>query len=93
MLPDERSDAERDLAPDPPSTEPPAALRKQFWILVVVFNVALLATSLGVLLAALDGRPTLGSSLAFLGVGAFYFGIQRYRTVRDDDALFEDATD
>lgn len=82
MLPDEESDAERDLAPDPPDAEPSAELQKQFWILVVVFNVALIATSLGALLATLDGKPIIGGSLAFLGTGVFYFGIQRYRRVK-----------
>lgn len=84
MLPDEQSDAERELAPDPPATEPPAELRKQFWILVVVFNVALIATSLGLLFAGLDDRAVLGASLVFLGLGTFYFGIQRYRRVKDE---------
>lgn len=86
MLPDEESDAERELAPDPPdpsNADVPADLRKQFWLLVVVFNVALIASSLGVLLATLDGKPIIGSSLAFLGAGAFYYGYQRYQRVKD----------
>ena len=85
MLPDEESDAERELAPDPPGVEPSAELQKQFWILVVVFNVALIAFSLGLLLALLDGKPIIGASLVFLGSGAFYFGYQRYQRVKDRD--------
>lgn len=94
MLPDEESDAERELAPDPPdpsNAEVPADLRKQFWLLVVVFNVALIATSLGVMLATLDGKPIIGFSLAFLGAGAFYYGLQRYRRVKDRDFSDQDA--
>lgn len=86
MLPDEESDAERELAPDPPdpsNADVPASLRKQFWLLVIVFNVALIASSLGVLLATLDGKPLIGSSIAFLGAGAFYYGYQRYQRVKD----------
>lgn len=86
MLPDEKSDAERELAPDPPdpsNADVPASLRKQFWLLVIVFNVALIASSLGVLLATLDGKPLIGSSIAFLGAGAFYYGYQRYQRVKD----------
>lgn len=83
MLPDEKSDAERDLAPDPPDADVPADLRKQFWILVVVFNAALIAVSLGALLATLDGKPVIGSSVLFLGLGAFYFGLQRYRRIKE----------
>jgi hypothetical protein len=93
VLPDEQSDAERELAPDPPATEPSAELRKEFWILVVVFNVALLGTALGLLLATLNGQPMLGVSLVFLGAGAFYFGLQRYRHVKEADALFETDTE
>lgn len=92
MLPDEQSDAERELAPSPPATEPSAELRKQFWLLVVVFNAALIATSLGVLLATLDGKPVIGGALVFLGLGAFYFGLQRYRRIKTRDALFADTT-
>ncbi len=94
MLPDEESDAERELAPDPPGppdAEIPSELRKQFWILVIVFNIALIATSLGVMLATLDGKPIIGSSLAFLGAGAFYYGLQRYRRVKDRDFTESDA--
>lgn len=93
MLPDEQSDAERELAPDPPATEPSAELRKQFWILVVVFNAALIATSLGALLATLDGQPVIGGSLVFLGLGAFYFGLQRYRRIKNRDELFAESTE
>lgn len=92
MLPDEESDAERELAPDPPDPSDatvPASLRKQFWLLVIVFNVALIASSLGILLATLDGKPIIGSSLAFLGASAFYYGYQRYQRVKDQD--FTDA--
>lgn len=93
MLPDEQSDAERELAADPPATEPSAELRKHFWILVVVFNAALIATSLGALLATLDGQPVIGGSLVFLGLGALYFGLQRYRRIKNRDELFAESTE
>lgn len=85
MLPDEQSDAERNLAPDPPDTDASTELQKQFWILVVVFNVALIGISLGLLLALLDGEPTIGMSVVFLGAGAFYFGLQRYRAIQNGE--------
>lgn len=95
MLPDEQSDAERDLAPDatPDTSEAdvPAELQKQFWILVVIFNVALIAASLGVLLAVFQDKFVTGGAVFFLGLGAFYFGYQRYHRVKDDDELFETA--
>lgn len=82
---DEESDAEREMAPDPPASKPSAELQRQFWVLVVVFNVALLATSLGVLLAVFEDMLPTGGALVFLGLGAFYYGLQRYRRAFDGE--------
>ena len=64
------------------STPPPPELRNQFWLIVGAFNVALLATALGLLVLAFWSRPTLGVGLLAVGVAAGVFGVQRYRRVR-----------
>lgn len=87
MLPfDEESDAEAELAPSAPSAgDAPAELQRAFWALVVVFNVALLAGSLGAMLLAFRGDLSLGGSLLVLGLGLGFYGWRRYRTVTDRD--------
>ena len=61
---------------------PSAGFRRQFWLLVAVLNVAMLATALGTFVLVFWSRPTLGVGLLALGVGAAVFGWQRYRRVR-----------
>lgn len=60
----------------------PADLLKRFWKLVGVFNVAVLAASLGALLVAFEGRWTLGGGLLLVGVVAFLVGWRGYRRAR-----------
>lgn len=61
----------------------PTELQRQFWTLVGVFNVALFASALGVMLVAFEGRLRLGGGLVLLGIGAFAVGLRRYRRVRN----------
>lgn len=64
-------------------------LQKQFWSLVLLFNVALFATSLGVMLVGFQGRWTVGGTIFAVGAVAFARGWLRYKKVTgessDDD--------
>ena len=69
--------------PEPPESGPTTAeLRYQFWMIVGVINVAVLATAVGVLVLAFRSRPTLGVGLLAVGVGAGVFAVLRYRRVQ-----------
>ena len=73
--------------PEPPEIDlsdrdVPQNLLKRFWKLVGLFNVALLATSLGVMLIAFEGRLTVGGGLLAVGIGAFVLGWLGYRRAR-----------
>ena len=59
--------------------EPPTRVKREFWILVAVFNTALLALALGILLLAYTDRMGLGILLAGLGTGLGGYGLWRYR--------------
>jgi len=59
-------------------------LAKQFWTLVLIFNVALFAASLGLMLIGFEGRWTVGGGLIAVGLFAFARGWYRYRAVRKD---------
>jgi hypothetical protein len=88
LLPDEESDAERELAPSvdvPDASDADPALRRRFWLLVVVFDVALLAVSVGAMLVAFRGDLDTGGSLAGAGVVLFAYGYYRYRDVTSED--------
>ncbi|MCG1002561.1 MULTISPECIES: hypothetical protein [Halobacterium] len=113
FLDDEPSDAEQELAPKvetpsvsapeiPDGSDAPAGLRRRFWTLVVTFNVALIAVSLGLMFVAFRGRLQYGGAAVVLGLVLFAFGYRRFRqyTAEDgddaedaDDADAEDATD
>ena len=60
----------------------PAELEDTFWKLVGLFNVAILATSLGVLFVAFEGRWTVGGASLVVGIGAFLAGWRGYRRAR-----------
>lgn len=73
--------------PEPPEIDlsdrdVPQDLLKRFWKLVGIFNVALLATSLGVLFIAFESRFSVGGSLLAVGLVAFVFGWLGYRRAR-----------
>lgn len=92
-------DPERDLVdiPEAPSVPPESAapedLRKAFWKLVVVFNVALGSFAVGVMLVAFERRWTVGGALVVLGVASFLRGYYRYQVVTGDDSLWRSDDD
>lgn len=68
--------------PDPTENDVDPELFRRFWALVVVFNVALLALSLGVMFAVFESNYTLGGQLVLGGLVVFGFGLYRYRTAK-----------
>lgn len=83
---DEESEAEAEVQPSVPSAgSAPAELQRAFWTLVVVFNAALLAGSLGLMFLAFRGDLSRGGSLLFLGVGLGLYGWRRYQSVTARD--------
>lgn len=69
-------------APEPAGTAPPPELRWEFWLLVGLLNIALLAAALGVLVLVFWPRPALGLGLLVLGLGAGVYAWRRYLRVR-----------
>lgn len=69
-------------APDPSENDVSSDLVRDFWKLVAIFNVALLALSLGPMLAFFRGEIVNGSAVFALGAGFFIYGYQRYRRVK-----------
>jgi hypothetical protein len=68
--------------PDPSENDVDPGLARRFWALVLVFNAALLALSLGAMLAVFEGNYSLGGQLLLGGAAAFGFGLYRYRTAK-----------
>lgn len=69
-----------DVTPEiPDASAASPALERTFWSLVAVFNVALLATALGLMLVGFEGRLRDGAALVALGLAAFALGLWRYR--------------
>lgn len=90
LFPDEKSEAEQRLAPSvdiPDETDADPVLQRKFWWLVVVFNVALGAASVGAMLAGFRGNWDLGGSLLAAGLILFAYGFLRYRTYTSEDAV------
>jgi len=65
-------------APDP-ETDVPPDLARAFLRLVVVFNAALLALALGVMLIGFQRAWLRGGGLLAVGVGGLTYGYWRYR--------------
>ncbi|WP_435179638.1 DUF7322 domain-containing protein [Halorussus sp. AFM4] len=87
LLPDDPSEG---LAPDPPSVPEFSAddadteLRRQFWSLVLLFNVALFGMSLGLMLVGFEGEWKIGGGLFVVGAFAFARGWHGYRRATAD---------
>jgi hypothetical protein len=58
---------------------PPASLRREFWLLVVLFDVAILGLGLGVLLVVFEPGSDLAWPALAVGLGAGGYGYGRYR--------------
>lgn len=98
VVPGEPDDGERwPEEPDPPEFEPDedattaesvgsssasSELRRTFWVLVIVVDVAVLAVAVGVMFVGFEGRWTLGGQLVLLGLVLGGFGWYRYRRYR-----------
>lgn len=67
-------------APSPESADP--QLQAQFWSLVVVFNIAILAISVGGMFMLFRGNLELGMQLFLAGVIVGAYGVYRYRTTK-----------
>lgn len=65
----------------PDESDAPPELRTQFWVLVSVFNVALIALSVGVMLVGFLGDLRRGGALTVGGALLFLLGYRRYRRV------------
>ena len=71
------------MAPAGPSkSDASSQLRRQFWLVVAAVKVAMITTSLGVLVLIFESDTSLGLSLVGLGVVAAFFGWVRYREAR-----------
>lgn len=71
-------------APRPPDGTGNSEVTGLFWKLVLVFNVALLALSLGPMLAYFDGQVDLGIRVFLVGLAAFGYGTFRYVRFKKD---------
>ena len=88
--PDEPAEFDpQSLGPDPP--EPPAdpseadpQTARLFWGMVAVFNVALLALSVGLMLVGFQGRLRLGGALVVAGLILAVYGTYRVRTFQSE---------
>lgn len=95
-------DPTEDLGPEIPSVDVPQVAEDNenadmdsdvpqdlfvtFWGLVVTLNLALFATSLGLMLVYFRGQLRLGGGLFALGVLAFAYAYYKYRRYRDRNA-------
>ncbi|MFB6152945.1 MAG: hypothetical protein ABEJ27_01705 [Halodesulfurarchaeum sp.] len=60
-------------------SQPPAHVRREFWLLVALFNVALLGTGLGVLFLVFETGGPFGWAVLGVGLAAGGYGYGRYR--------------
>jgi len=71
--------------PDPDGIDADPELRRQFWSLVLLFNVALFGMALGVMLVGFEGRWRVGGALFAVGIVAFVRGWRGYRRATPDE--------
>ncbi|MFB6185896.1 MAG: hypothetical protein ABEI86_03395 [Halobacteriaceae archaeon] len=65
--------------PDPNNA--PANLRREFWIQVLIFNIAVFMLSLGSLLLIFSQKAALSVAVFLVGSLSFLHGYHRYRRV------------
>ena len=85
---DEKSDAEQELAPSvdiPDESAASTELKRKFWSLVLVFNVALGALSVGAMLVGFEGDWEVGGSLVAAGAVLAVYGFYKYRVYSRKD--------
>lgn len=85
---DEKSDAERELAPTvdvPDESDADPELQRQFWVLVLVFNAALAAVSIGLMFVAFRGKWEFGGRIVVAGALLAAYGFYKYRAVTRKD--------
>ncbi|MEF8786793.1 MAG: hypothetical protein V5A45_12740 [Haloarculaceae archaeon] len=70
-------------APDLSSRDADPVVEGTFWTLVAVFNVGLLAVSLGVMFVIFQENPTLGWQLTVAGCLVLGYGFYRYRSAKE----------
>jgi hypothetical protein len=83
-------------APSPPDGAADTEVAALFWKLVVVFNIALLALSVGPMLAYFEGQVEFGLRVFLVGVIAFAYGTFRYvqfRRERDESGDADETGD
>lgn len=88
LVGDEKSDAERELAPSvdiPDESDADAELQRQFWVLVFVFNVAFAALSIGTMFIGFRGQWAFGGRVVAVGSLLAAYGFYRYRAVTRKD--------
>lgn len=81
----ELTDHESELPPEPPEppdpSDVPKDLKRNFWGLVIVFNVAIFGITVGPMLIGFRGNWRFGGALLGLGIVALVHGLYRYRVV------------
>jgi hypothetical protein len=85
---DEETDAEQELAPSvdiPDESAASTELQRKFWGLVLVFNVALGALSVGAMLAGFRGDWEVGGSMMAAGAVLSLYGFYKYRVYTRKD--------
>ncbi len=79
-VPDPTAELDDEEDTETPTVDVPQDLWVSFWYLVVVFNAAVLAVGVGLLLVTLGNDPDLGARLLFAGGVLAAYGYYRYRT-------------
>lgn len=67
---------------DPGSDDVPSEVSVGFWLIVVTLKVAILATSVGIMLLAVGQWTRLGAAGLVGGLALFALAARRYRTVK-----------
>ncbi len=82
--PSDRFKTDPPAAPSPIDGDADPEIQKEFWAQVILFNIALFALSLGIMLIGFQRRWTIGGVLVLAGLVTFARGYSRYRAVQKD---------